>query len=321
MPFKGSFLHSWLTRKLLTPKKRFINVTITLAGISMVVLYSLCAEACRILEGHILGIDLTYIGFLYAGALVGLSLLRLDAPFLCLLSLGIGAELFLVAYQVLHGQYCYFCMSFAAGVTLLFILNFRAAQHAFGKTLLGSITCAGLIVLLVLFKGGADGLLDEKDAFLPSFGDGPVELRLYTDYHCEQCALLEERMQPVIADLVRQGRVRVAFINTSSESLYSKYYLYALRSKNDLERALLVRALLFTAQSKGIQSRTEIERLFKDNGIAFQEFDVRPTLRLVMRRIEDDRVSSTPTCVIRNGARRTLHVGTANIMTALTDLR
>lgn len=318
---KGTTLLSPLTKKLLSPGKRLLNIVITLAGITSVVLYSVCAEACRILQGYILGIDLTYIGFLYAGGLVFLCLLRLDLPFLFLLSVGLGAEAFLVAYQVLHGQYCYFCISFAAGVTLLFIINFGAARKAFGKAFLGTITFAGLAMLLILFEGGAGNSGDEKSVFLPSFGKGRLEVRLYTDHYCDQCALLEARIQPLIADLVSGGNVRVTFINTSAESVYSKYYLYAMKDRTGLDLALRIRALLFEAHDKGISSKKGVELFLREKGIAPQEFDVAPTVRLVMRRIEQDHVSSTPSCVIQDGEKKTVHVGGAGIMTALAALK
>ena len=291
-----------------------------LAGITMVILYSICADACRILQGSILGIDLVYVGFLYAGGLVIASLARLDILFLGALSMGLGAEIFLVGYQVVNGQYCYFCMSFALGVTLLFIINLDVARRAYGKLHLGTMTFLGFALLVLLFEGRV-GPVDENSAFLPGFGDGKAEVRIYTDYLCEQCRLLEPRLQPVIADLVKRGVVRATFIDTSPESLYSKYYLYSLKVRNDLDRALLTRTLLLEAQDKGVVGQRELKEFLNEKGVTTEEFDIKPTVRLIMRRIEEDHISSTPSCVIQKGQQREVYVGASNIIKALVSLR
>jgi len=309
-----------LTTRLFSTRRRIINVLIMFAGITMVILYSICADACRILQGSILGIDLVYVGFLYAGGLVIASLARLDILFLGVLSMGLGAEIFLVGYQVANGQYCYFCMSFALGVTLLFIINLDVARRAYGKLHLGTMTLLGFTVLVLLFEGST-GPVDENSAFLPGFGGGKTEVRIYTDQMCEQCRLLEPRLQPIIADLVKRGVVHATFIDTSPESLYSKYYLYSLKVRNDLDRAFLTRTLLLEAHDKGVSGRRELEEFLNERGVTTEEFDIKPTVRFIVRRIDEDHISSTPSCVIRKGEQRELYVGPANIMRALAAVR
>ena len=312
-------LHTLIRTRLLPGKKRVLNISITVAGIGLVVAYSVCAEACRILQGYVLGVDLKYVGFLYAGGLVLLSVLRLDLPFLFILAVGIGAEVFLLGYQVMRGQYCYFCLSFAAGVTLLFALNFKAAYKVFGKAFLGIITFSGLVLLVLLFEG-PPATTDERGAFLPSFGTGRIEIRVYTDYYCEQCSVLEPQLRPVISELVRRNAARVTFITTSPESLYAKYYLYILKARGDLDNALSARAQLFEALKRGVTGKQSLERFLGESGLPFQEFDVKPTVRLIMRWIDEDRISGTPCCVIQDEGKK-MYLGTTNIMNALAALR
>ena len=309
-----------LTTRLFSTRRRIINVLVMLAGITMVILYSICAEACRILQGSILGIDLVYVGFLYAGGLIIASLARLDILFLGALSVGLGAEIFLVGHLVANGQYCYYCMSFALGVTLLFFINLDVARRVFGKLHLGTMTLLGFALLVLLFEGGA-GPVDENSAFLPGFGEGETKVRIYTDHLCEQCRLLEPRLQPVIADLVKRGVIHATFIDTSPESLYSKYYLYSLKARNDLDRALLTRTLLLGAQDEGVGGARELEKFLNKKGVTTEEFDVKPTARFIRRWIDEDHISSTPSCVIQNGEKRELYVGSANIMKALAAFK
>jgi hypothetical protein len=96
----------------------------------------------------------------------------------------------------------YFCISFAGGVTLLFILNYSAARNA-GKALPGTITFAGLAMLLVLFEGARPGRRRE-DCISPSLVTA-VEIRLYTTTTASN-APCWKRLQPVITDLVRRYR-------------------------------------------------------------------------------------------------------------------
>ncbi|HOL44402.1 MAG TPA: hypothetical protein PK659_09140, partial [Methanothrix sp.] len=86
---------------------KYINPTVPLVGLAILLYYSTCETSCASLRGSLLGIDLKLIGMAYMVTLFLLGVwelfsLRLDAPVLVILTVllsgAIGGEVYLVRF-------------------------------------------------------------------------------------------------------------------------------------------------------------------------------------------------------------------------------
>ena len=137
--------------KALQKIKYLINVVLSLIAAGVIVYYSVCGNSCAYLKGAILGIELQYVGIAYMGVLIFLNLLKKDSLILASLSAGIGVELFLLWFQVVHAKYCPYCLAFGAIIFAQFALNFSRKNKWFN---LSSMIVA-LVLFASLFKGSA----------------------------------------------------------------------------------------------------------------------------------------------------------------------
>jgi hypothetical protein len=68
-----------------------------------------------------------------------------------LLSAGIGAEFFLVGYQIVHNTYCPYCLVFAAIIVVQFLFNMNVSK----KLLILVFMALGFLSFFIFFKGSA----------------------------------------------------------------------------------------------------------------------------------------------------------------------
>jgi hypothetical protein len=68
-----------------------------------------------------------------------------------LLSAGIGAEFFLVGYQIVHNTYCPYCLVFAAIIVIQFLFNMNVSK----KLLILVFIALGFLSFFIFFKGSA----------------------------------------------------------------------------------------------------------------------------------------------------------------------
>ena len=294
-------------REYLAHKKRWINNIFSFVGIVVALLYNICEESCAYLQGFILGLALNYWGIFYMGTLILSSLLKKSLIFLFLLSFGIGAELYLLGFQINNGIYCYYCLSFAAIISLLFLLNFERSKKIF----ITISVVLGFILCLVFFKGSVTPVYAEE-ILLPSFGTGQIKVRLYTDYFCNPCRTLEPKLEPVIIDLVKKGAINILFIDTPvhpQTTLYAKYFLYILNENKRFEYVLRARAILFEAAKEKITEKEKLEAFIKKKGIKFKPFDTKPTFGVFSSYLKEDTINATPTCVIYNLGKKNKFTG------------
>ncbi len=304
--------------RVLAHKKHWINIGLTVIGIIIALLYSACEESCTYLYGSLFGVKLNYLGIFYMGALALANFLRRNAISLILLSLGIGAELYLIGFQIMNSVYCYYCLSFGVVIFLLFALNFERSR----KTFLTVGLFLGFILFLVLFQGTATPVY-AADTLIPSFGNGHVQVRLYTDYFCKPCNTLEPKLEPVINDLVKKGVINITFVDApvhKETTLYAKYFLYILNEKKEFKHALRARAILFEAAKQKITESKKLEAFIKKKGIGFKPFDVKPTFGIFSSYLKEDKINKTPTCIIDNRGKRNRVIGD-DILKVLALLR
>jgi thiol:disulfide interchange protein DsbA len=297
--------------------KHWFNVILSLIGMGIPIFYSLCGGSCAYLKGTIFSVDLKYIGVLYMGSLLLFSLLKKSSIVLLLLSLGLGAEIQLVAFQITHQTACYFCLAFGAVIVILFLLNFDASRKIFVTVCL----VLGFILFSLFFQGMVTPLYAEE-ILIPSFGTAKTQVRLYTDYFCGPCSSLEPKLEKMITDLVKKGTASITFIDTpihKHSSLYTTYFLYILNEKKELNHVLYARAVLFEAAKKKVTEKEKLEEYLKQRNIGFKPFDARTTFRFFNTYFQEDKISATPTCVISNGRKKTF-TGEKDITKALEGL-
>jgi thiol:disulfide interchange protein DsbA len=314
-------MHVEATLKRSNVTKYLLNILLALIGMGIPLLYYLCEGSCSYLKGSILSLDLKYVGILYMGLLLLFNLLRRKTIVLLLLSLGLGAEIQLAAFQIKHLTACYFCLAFGAVIVILFLLNFDASKKIFVTVCL----VLGFILFALFFEGAVTPLYagDMPGAdFITSFGTGKTKVRLFTDYFCEPCSALEPRLEQIIPDLVKKGTVSLTFIDTpihKYSSLYATYFMYIINEKKDFNHALRARAILFEAAKNKISEKEKLEEFLKKRGIGFKPFDVKPTFSLFNKYFQEDKINATPTCVISNGEKNSF-TGAEDIVKALERL-
>ena len=191
-------------------------------------------------------------------------------------------------------------------------------KNAFVPGLFAIMIIAGMIFAV-------DGPAEEQNVPFPSYGSGPVEVRLYSDYFCPPCRAVEPVVEPILKDLLEKKVIRLTLVDTPFHTytpLYARYFLYALKENNEVDHAFRVRKILIKASTnKSITTKEQIEAIFKEEGIPYAVFDVKPAFDGYNVLLKEDNIKSTPTCVIvKNGQKRSFLGGT-DIINALKSLQ
>ncbi len=163
-----------------------------------------------------------------------------------------------------------------------------------------------------------------QEDFLPSFGTGTIEVRLYTDYFCSPCRDMEPDLEPLLLDLVKGGVIHLTFIDVPTSQntiLYVRYFLSALGEKKDFDLALHTRRVLFEAAGKRVVDKNQLINLLTEKGIGLKPVDVNPIFTLWNRYLQEDQIRSTPSCVIVHGDQKAAHTGNLEVIKALEILR
>ena len=305
-------------KTVLTGKEK-LNILLALAGIALVFVYAYCGDSCSYLKGSIFGIDLKYMGVLFMGTLVVLSFLGLRDYRLLLLSAGVGAEVFLIGFQVQNDVFCPYCLSFGAVLLFLFAINLDWSK----RKLVGLFAVLGLLLFVVFFNGSVTPAF-AQEPLKPSFGNGRIHVRIYSDYFCNPCSKLDPEIAAPLANLVKKNVIRVTFVDTPVHEhtpLYTRYFLYALNEKKDIDYANKVRHTLFQAAALNISDREQLEAYLKKDGIKFKVYDPTPTFQLLTGYLAEDKVRSTPTAVIIDSGRKQMVRGPANIAKAIGEIK
>ncbi|MGD0233863.1 MAG: thioredoxin domain-containing protein [Syntrophorhabdales bacterium] len=300
--------------------KRYVaNLILPLVGIGIIFYYSVCGQSCAYLKGGIFGINLTYLGLVFAGLLFIAALLKWETIHLLLISAAVGTEAYLVAFQVRQGVYCPYCLLFGGVLLALFVLNFRVSR----KVLVTVSIVLGFLFFWLFFQGATRPVLADT-VLMPSFGNGKVKVRIYTDYFCGPCSHLEPQLEGVLAHLVSKGLANITFIDTPIHAptpTYARYFLYILNEKTDFDYVLRIRAILFGAAKNNITEKEKLEEYLLKNQVRFRQLDTKPTFTALQRYLDEDGINSTPTVVIYNGQNKGVYKGGPEILKALEQLK
>lgn len=166
--------------------------------------------------------------------------------------------------------------------------------------------------------------LSYGEELLPTFGQGAIQVILYTDYFCPPCRSMEPDAEPLLRDLMKTGKINLTFVDTPTNqltSLYARYFIYALNANQEFEEVLKARNTLFEAAEKKIQDKAKLEEFLKEKDIDWKPVDVTPAFNFWNRYLKDDSIRSTPSCVVKKGEKKEVVVGSLEILKALENLK
>jgi thiol:disulfide interchange protein DsbA len=195
------------------------------------------------------------------------------------------------------------------------------------KRLTGLVSplCAMILFLsIAAFVLLPAGFVCAQGIVLPSFGQGTVSVRVYTDYFCSPCRAGEPKIEALLRTLVKGNKIKLTFVDTPGHSetpLYARYFLFIVNYKKDFEHVLFARAALFDAAQAKITTREKLEEFLAHKNIQFKPFNTKQTFSAMNKYLEDDGVKGTPTVVIDNGAQKQQVSGVENITKALELLK
>jgi protein-disulfide isomerase len=186
-----------------------------------------------------------------------------------------------------------------------------------------SILTLFITVLLLFFSAG--GLYAQgQELPFPTYGTGSVQVRLYTDYFCPPCRAMEPSVEPLLKDLLKRNVITLTLVDvpySRNTPLYAKYFLYALKERNDVEHAFQVRNILLDETTNAQMSTEErLAELFKGKSISYTVFDAKPAFDRFNALIKEDKIQSTPTCIIIRDGKKEQSVGGPDIIGALKRL-
>lgn len=179
------------------------------------------------------------------------------------------------------------------------------------------------LIMVWSIAGGIVSAAEQNQPF-PAYGTGPIEVRLYTDYFCPPCRVMEPEVEPLLKDLLKKNAIHLTLVDAPFNPLsplFARNFLYAIKQSNALEEALKARNVLQNAATnKEIKTQEQIAALFKEKGIAFSVWDPKPAFDRYNVLLTEDKINATPTIVIiRNGQRKSF-VGGPDIISALKAL-
>ncbi len=158
----------------------------------------------------------------------------------------------------------------------------------------------------------------------PIYGDGPVEVRLYTDYFCLPCRAMKPEIDPVLKELVESNKVRLVMIdmpNSKDSVEYSKEYLRCLHIyTNDIETAIALKSHFHFAAEHGypINDYLNSMKIARSKG---RDANISAVLSYYNAKISEDQVRATPTCIIEEEGKKESYVGRDKIIQALKNLK
>jgi len=297
-------------------------------SILTIVIGQLCAAKCAFIQGDILGINLNIFGILFYSLLL-VSLLvygkfypedRLMKAIAAVASVGVGAELVLIKFQVENNVYCPKCL--ISGFFFL-VMFFLLARHL-KKWVLILLIAAGMLLTSFTFNGSI--IPSYADEPYPQFGSdkAKVEVIVYSDYFCPHCRNIDKQVNTLLGKLKDRVRIRFVDVPMHPGSLeYGEVFLYSwLASGNNLKTAVMVRELLFDEAVKKTDQAGVIS-LLKSKGISVKPD--KEKARSVFRgfyneSMKTDKLNSTPAVVIVKGGERKKYVGGKEILKALEQL-
>ena len=158
----------------------------------------------------------------------------------------------------------------------------------------------------------------------PIYGDGSIEVRLYTDYFCPPCRAMKSEIDSVLRELVENNKVRLILVDmprTKDSVEYAKEYLRCLHLYlNDIDTAITLKSHFNYAAEHGYP----ISDYLNSMGIARAkgyDASISTVLAFYNSKISEDQVQATPTCVIIENGKKASYVGQDKIILAMKTIK
>ena len=334
--------------ELIKKYRHVLTIFLALIGIGIMVCYDYCGTICSYLKGDIFGIDLKWFGIAYMTVIMVFAAFR-QTPFVrALLAAGLGVEVHLYAFQVQNNVYCPFCLAFSVMLILSFIINYevpsawRENRRRMWLYFLGEVSfpmfklnklpllifsLLGYLTILFTFSGSVTPAYgQESTGSVPALGKGAYEIVMFTDYFCPPCRRIDTKAEPLFKELLATGKVKITFVDvpfSKATPIYAKYYLYAAKADSGQDNILHVRNILFeAAQSRNIQKEEALLAYLKEKNILWKKMDEKSVFPMMSAIIKENKVDSTPTCVIKYSAKDVKkYIGDDEIWEGLTKLK
>ncbi|HOV90218.1 MAG TPA: thioredoxin domain-containing protein [Syntrophorhabdaceae bacterium] len=306
-------------KNLLEKNRYIITIILSLIAIGLEIFYTICDEACSYLHGDIFGIPMEYIGIGYMAFIAVLAIMKKDIVLTIFLSAGMAIEIYLLGFQVWHNIYCPYCLAFGGILLVIFLLNFNIEK----KKIMILFAILSIIFFSIFFNATVTPLY-AQDLNFPEFGNGPIKVRLYTDYFCPPCRAMEPKIEPVLTELINKNIITLTFIDapfSSISAMYARYFLFIIHEKKDIENAFLARSVLIGAALKNIKEQEGLEAYLHEKRVRFKPFDTKPVFNVMNSYLKSDRIKATPTCIIDNHGKKQEYVGEVEILKALKNIK
>jgi thiol:disulfide interchange protein DsbA len=305
--------------QFMSDHRRIINVGLSFWGLIVIALYYFCGSSCLYLAGTVFGIDLKIWGLIYLCVFAVIAILKQEALACVLLSAGLGGEIFLVGYQVIHQTYCPYCLILALIIAVLFVINLDKRKAT--VTLLSVIL--GFVFLMTFFQS-IPLKINTGGQTLPSFGRGDVKVRLYTDYFCGPCREVEPAAEAVLYDLARKDRINLTFVDMPIHEhtpVYTAYYLSLAQRERGLDRVLQIRKALFRAAEKRIEESRGLRKYLVQEGFDVKNVNEQANSAAIAKYFQEDKVNGTPTLVVVQGKKKMKYFGRVEVLKGLQMLK
>jgi thioredoxin-related protein len=194
------------------------------------------------------------------------------------------------------------------------------------KLSLSVIVLLGCLYIMFTFKGSINPAYSADSNLVRSYGSGPYQMLIFSDYFCQPCQQLEKELDGAIHDIIAGGGVKVSFVDLpiyKLTPLYANYFLYAVNASKSFQEVLLARKALFdVAWRVDAITEPQLENALKSRNIPLKPHDVKPVLMQYDEIIKKCQVRGTPTFVfVYSPTDVRKYTGGPDIKKGLSELR
>lgn len=184
----------------------------------------------------------------------------------------------------------------------------------------------GYLFVVLTFSGSVTAAYGVERLSAPSYGNGPHELLIFTDYFCPPCQSVESDMESYLKEFLSKGGVKVTFIDMPGHKLtplYAKYFLYIVNAGGGYSEILHARKVLFElAVANAAVTEEALARKLQERWVAFKPYDPKWVFEILNRTIKEYKANATPTCFIKySNTDVRKYVGPEEIRKGLADLQ
>ncbi len=169
------------------------------------------------------------------------------------------------------------------------------------------VSVLGSLTILWTFPGSVTPAYGQTGGQgIPSWGQGPYEVIMFTDYFCPPCRRIDTKAEGLFKELVAKDQVKLMFVDVPfnrATPTFAKYYLYAANADAGLNNMLHVRNVLFDgAQGRRVRDENALVAFLKEKKISWKAMDEKSVFPLFSAVIKEHKVDATPMCVIKYSA-------------------